>query len=261
MSAQNFRGKSVPETIIIEPADKKLNTNEELTYSLQWLGFPIGKLVLKVQGLEMIQGNSCYHIRVRIFPNSFFRRFYDLEYIVDTFLDEKSLITRRFTKERRLGKEKNFQIIDFNYEKLTAHVSVTGSNKIVDISPDRENLQGQIPATTKIAPDSQDLFSSLYYFRLQDIQPDSSYPVTIYYDNRNWKLNFITGKPFLREVRKKGSIPLVRVKVESELIRYIVGDRNIFAYVMTNAKRVPFEFRLNTSIGLIKGRLHHSSFP
>ena len=255
--AQNFSVKTNNNVPSVIPVAKPFEIGEELVYSLEWLGIPIGKIKLKIEGYQEIRNHNCYYIAVSARPTAFFRRFYNVEYAVATYLDVKVHYSQRFEKTRRVKSDKSLLIIDFDHEKGEARTSITGNAPVVSISKDRSSLKQDIPSTPKIAKGTQDLFSAFYYFRLHDIKTNEVIPVPIYFDERNWVVNFSVGKPVMRELRKKGSLPVVEVRLTSEMNRYILGKRAFFFYFTADDRRIPIEFKLNTGIGSVRGILQN----
>lgn len=253
--AQNFKAKS--ENITIADPEKGFKVGETLAYSVEWLGIPVGKILLKVEGITIINNHGCYHISAEAMPNKFFRHFYDLEYKVHSYIDKESFLPIRFEKIRRLNKETNYTTIDFDHQNNEARYKSVGSMAFMEISPVRQKLETLNPTTTRIPQGTQDLFSSFYYFRILEIKGGQSYPVNIYYEQRNWPVKMKVENPFSREIRKAGSFGVVKLIPVSELNDYILGKRNFFVYLTADSRRIPLEFRLNTALGYIRGRLQN----
>ena len=249
--SQNFKDK--PQNINIPDPAKELSIGETLEYSLEWIGIPVGKIVLKTEGITAINNYECYHITAEAIPNRFFQRFYDLEYKVHSYIDKRSFLPIRFEKVRRLNKEANYVTIDFDHEKNEAKYKSWGSALFVKFSPVRKKLETINPTTTNIPKGTQDLFSSFYYFRILKIKEEESYPVNIYYGQRNWPVKMKVDKPFFREMRKKGTFAVVKLSPLSELNDYILGKRNFSVYLTVDSRRIPLEFKLNTAMGPVRG--------
>jgi len=253
--AQNFKYK--PQTIVISDPAKELTIGETLEYSVEWLGIPVGKIVLKVEGIAIINNHECYHITAKALPNSFFQRLYDLEYTVHTYIDKQLYCTRRFEKIRRMNKQYNHIVIDFDQEKHKAVFFSEGLTTFFKISPQRDKIEAVTAITTEIPYGTQDLLSSFYYFRFLKIAQDKSYPVNIYYNRRNWPMDMKVEEPFLREIRKKGSFPVVKIFPDSLLNNYILGKRRLIVYLTTDSRRLPLEFKLETGLGPISARIQN----
>lgn len=249
--AQDFKGKPLATISIADPLSA-LRAGETLNYSMEWLGIPVGKIILKTAGITTIKGHKCYLVIARSFPNRFFRRLYDLEYKVYSFIDTQSLASRRFVKVRRYNKKINYTVIDFDQEHNKARFRTWGSTQYVKISKKRTDKL-VAPPTPTISKGTQDLLSALYYFRLLKISANRAYPVPIYYEQSSWPLFMRTGVPFSRDIRDKGSFPVMEVAITSDLNEYILGKHKFLVFLTVDQRRTPIEFRVGTSMGYIRG--------
>jgi len=250
--AQDFSSNK-PEKVTVETAAKVLPLKEELVYSVEWLGLPVGTIVIKMDGFEDIRGHKCYHVNARAFPNSFMKHIYDVEYKVNTYIDTNSLFSRRFGKARRINNAINYVLIDFYQEKGEAIFVSEGSNVNFKISPSRDELEKVKLPTNKIIYGTQDLLSALYYFRFQEIKEGAKYSVNIYYNQRNWNMSFSVNKPFKKEMRKLGTLDVVEISPDAELNDYILGKRKFSVYFTTDSRRIPVMFTLSTALGPMRG--------
>jgi len=249
--AQNFIKKEGK--IVIEPPQKALKIGEKLQYSIEWLGIPVGKIILSAQDIVEIDGSECYHIVAHAIPNKFFTKLYDVEYTVHTYIDKKTFYTHRFEKTRRIKDKFNYVVIDFDREKKEVKYKTKGSAPLVEFSSIREEVQTNIPVTYKIINGTQDLFSSLYYLRLLEMKEKGPYAITIYYDQRNWPVEVKTEEPFFREIRNMGTFAVFGVSMDSNLGKFILGKSKMFVYFTTDSRRIPLEFKFGAGVGLIRG--------
>lgn len=256
--AQNFKGKPKP-VFNIEPPEKNLRVGEVLNFSVEWLGIPVGNVVLKIEGIETIDNRKYYHITGTAKPNSFFQTFVNLEYWVDSYFDVETHVSRRFEKNRRLNAKANHVLIDFDPNKNEAVFNSVGAAETYPISEQRSSIETANPDTNKIPKNTQDLLSCLYYFRLLDLKEGESYAVNIYYSRKNWLLNFNVGKPFRKDIHNKGSFILFKVASFSALNDLIFGKSKFYAYFTADSRRIPVEFSFNTGIGLVTARIQE--FP
>lgn len=251
LNAQNFVSKE--KDLTISEPEKSLRIGENLQYRVEWLGIPIGSIILNVAGIEKIDSNECYHIIARTMPNRFLTKLYDIEYTVHTYIDKNTLYTVRFEKTRRLRDKIAHIVIDFDRKKNEARIRREGSADSIHISSLREELGRDMPITIEILGDTQDLFSSLFQFRLMQIKQDHSYPINIYYDERNWTINMKVERPFIKDMRKKGSFAVFKSLLESDLSSYILGKSNLYVYFTADSRRIPLEFHLGTGLGPVRG--------
>jgi hypothetical protein len=251
--AQNF-AKQKEKFTIAEPREA-LKTGEVLSYSLEWLGIPMGNITLKAENIKNINGRDCYHITARATPNRFFSKFYDVEYIVNTYIDTNTFQTLRFEKTRRLRDKFHYVEIDFDWEKEEARYKAQGSAETILLSPVRGQIEANTPITLKIMSGVQDLFSSFYCLRLMQLEVGKDYSINIYYDQRNWKLNLKAEEPFLKDIRDKGTFLIFGVFIDSRLSEYILGRSNITVYLTADPRRIPVEFKFSTGIGPMRGKI------
>ncbi|HTZ11003.1 MAG TPA: DUF3108 domain-containing protein [Candidatus Margulisiibacteriota bacterium] len=253
--AQNFKGKD--KVILISPPKDSLTTGEVLDYSVEWLGIPVGTVILRNEGVVKVGGHLCYHLSAESYPNSFIRKLYDLEYKVHSYLDVRTLCSRRFIKIRRINKKFNYVIINFLPEKKRALYKSWGTKEFVNFSKSRGEIKLE---PTSIIPDmTQDLLSAFYYLRLLNIKPKGSYPVNIYYNQSNWSMYMQITEGFLREVHKRGSIEAVDVFIASELNDLIMGKNKFSVSLSTDSRHLPIEFKFGTAMGYVHGVLRE--FP
>lgn len=240
----------------ISAPENSLREGEILEYSVEWLGIPIGIITLKVEGIEEINGRPCYHLSANAVPNKFFSNFYDIEYNLHSYLDYKSLISRRFEKIKRIGKSVVYETVEFNPEKEEAvytHHSPDGDIETIEFPSLRKSVISDMQETV-VAPDhSQDLLSSLYYFRLAKIGLNTKCSMRVSYERKNWQLTMHAEKLFWKDIRKKGSLALIGVYPETNLSEQVLGKRKVYASFTADARRIPVEFTLHSNAGFIRG--------
>lgn len=253
--AVNF--SSPKEKASIAAPETSLRLGERLEYNLEWIGIAVGKITLQVSGaMEKLDGRDCYHIIARAIPNSFFRRLYDIEYTVHTYIEAEGFRTLRFEKIRRIRNKTGRALAEFDYKNKEIRYTTEGTGDSIIMSPERGKMKREIPnASTIISGDIQDLFSSFYYFRLLRLEPGKNYTINIYYDRRVWPEIARIGQPSSKEIRKKGVFAVFRATMVSALNKYILGDPELIVYFTADSRRIPLEFKLGTGLGAIRGKL------
>lgn len=252
--AQNL--KSTIEKISITEPQKSLDVGEILQYSVEWLGIPAGRIVLRIEDITEINNRKCYHISGHAIPNKFFRRFYDIEYKVDTYIDIKELYPHRFEKVRRIKDKFSYLVIEFDQGKNKAtyiYYTPQGPLEITDFPSLRKEVLANEITTIDVPQKVQDLFSSLYYFRSLKIEEGASYPLYISYARQNWRVNIKIEKPFWKDIYRKGTFAVVEGYPSSDLNNLILGRRKIQVYFTTDSRRIPLIFKLTTAAGPIRG--------
>ncbi len=249
--AQNFSGNT--SDVAIAAPERSLKIGETLQYSVEWLGVPVGRITLYVDGIKKIDGNDCYHIVGRAKPNRVISKFYDVEYTVHTYIDVKNGYTVRFEKTRRMNNQVSYVEIDFDHKKNEALYRQSGSAPMWELSEVHDQVANSVPVTIKIFDGTQDLFSSLYYLRLLDLKQGQQRTINIYYEQRSWTLNAYIGVPFVRDIRHKGSFAVFEATLTSNLSKLVLGKSNMTVYLTADSRRIPVEFKFGTSLGTIRG--------
>jgi hypothetical protein len=254
--AQNFKGKS--QNLTIQRPEAELRIGETLEYSTEWLGFPTGKIILKIEGTSTINNIECYHISARAIPNRLFRRIRDIEYGIHTYMDKKRLLPYRFVKIRRIKDTYSCIVTEFNQDKNEAvyyYFSPKVSKEMME-SPSYSRIPSDNQSfviKTKTVPEVQDLLSSLYYFRLLNIKESEIRYINIPYGEKNWPVKIKIEKPYIKDLHKKGSFAVIRISPFSNLNDLILGKDRIVVYFTSDSRRIPIEFNLSTAMGSIRG--------
>lgn len=236
----------------IKPARKDFifKPGQTLEYSVTWLGIPVGRAVIKNIGVTSIKGNNCYLVVVRTFPKGFIRKFYDLEYKVYTFIDQRLLASRRFIKMRKFKNKFNYTVINFDQETGNVSYKSWGAAEFVQISKKRtENLT--FKETHKINLGCQDLLSVFFFARVFAKKENEQLTAQVYYQQISWPINIKTGEVFLRDLKDKGSFPAFEIMISSPLNEFIFGRRKFLAVLTNDFWRIPLELKIGTSLGYI----------
>lgn len=245
----------------IEPARTTLQVGEKLQYNVEWLGIYVGKIIIKVEGIEEINAKQCYHISGIARPNRVLSKFYNVEYFVHTYIDTETNYPVRFKKIRRMNNESQIVEIEFDRDKKQVKYTEIGSAPALELSGNRPKTAAGVSSTLKILNGTQDLFSSLYYLRLlNNVEENHSYAIEIYYNKANWPLKAKIGEPFTKDIRKKGTFTVFEINLESELGSLILGRSKMSVLLTADARRIPVQFRFSTGAGPIRGVIENISY-
>ena len=248
--AQNFAANK--QQIRIAKPLSCLEAGEELCYRVEWLGLPVGRISIKNEGIRQFRGQPCYYLTAQAYPNKFLSNFFNIRYSVESYLNRDSLCSLQFVKDRVIDGQRSRVVIQLFPETNSAVFAASGSSPSFKISALRSKIEKDYPATRKIPARTQDLLSSFYYFRLQDVNSSQGVPINIYYNQRNFPLKMFVSQPFVREVRRKGAFPVFRIFPDSSINEYILGGRKFEVYLTADSRRIPIEFRLSTSLGSMR---------
>jgi hypothetical protein len=259
--ARDFSKDREQPSEISAPRDSLIE-GETLEYSVEWLGIPIGIITLKVEGIESVNGHPCYHLSAKAMPNKFFRRFYDIEYNLHSYLDCKKLISRRFEKIKRIRTNLVYATAEFIPEKEEAkytYYSPGGAIETIEFPSLKKSVVCDMQETVAIPGHSQDLLSGLYYFRLAKIDSNRECAMRITYERKAWELSMNVEKLFWKDIRKEGSFALIRVYPDSNLNDQVLGKRKVYAAFTADSRRIPVEFKLHSNAGFIRGIIKNLS--
>lgn len=171
------------EKIKIAPPIKKLSVGERLTYTAEWMGLNVGTMTLSIKDIIDMNGRQVYHIVATIDSVSVISKIYKVKDEISTYLDVEKLYPVRFEKKQREGGYMADEYTDFDQEKGKA---------IYFSKISKEKKEFDIPKK------AQDPLSSLYYFRLQELNGNKSIFANISMDEKNYLLE--------AKIRKKGLV-------------------------------------------------------
>ncbi|MBU2258608.1 MAG: DUF3108 domain-containing protein [Candidatus Omnitrophica bacterium] len=250
--AQNFAGKQPVKITISEP-QKYLPPEETIEYTIEWLGIPSGKIIFNIAGIIDYQGRQCYHLKLWATPNSFFARFYDVEYFVESFVDIEHFYPYYYKKTKRFRNNLSTETIEFDRSTNTAKTTVSGMTEAVINSPLKASIKE--PRTSRISEKSLVSLSAVYFLRLQKINPGREMPFFVYQDFSNWQMSVIPSEPFLKDIRKNGSLKVIELTPLSSLTSFVFGKNKADIYMTADPRRIPVEFIVGTTIGSLRARI------
>jgi hypothetical protein len=152
------------------------------------------------------------------------------------------------------GKESKVEI-SFNQEKHSASVVEKGNAPRMQVSQSRGRLQKHNKPSVQTSKCSQDLFSTIYYLRLMDLNENASYSIPVYYDKRNWVTKIKISTPWNQDFTKIGNFSVFKANIDSDLNEMILGMREITGTLTTDSRRIPLEFRFGSGIGSFYGKI------
>jgi len=169
------------EEIKIAPPLKELCVGEKFTYKAEWLGLDVGVLTLSIKEITQINGRQVYHIIATVDSPPIISKIYKVKDEISTYIDVEKLYPVRFEKRQREGGYKADEYTDFDQRKGRAYYfsRLNDSKKEFDIPK-------------KV----QDPLSSLYYFRLQELNGGRSVFANVNVDEKNYLLE--------AKIRRKG---------------------------------------------------------
>jgi len=224
-----------PRTILARLDTAKLeNQAKQLVCRVYFLGlFPVGRAVLKDEGLIKFEGGDSYYLSAQASVESLIHKIYPFSANIDSYLDPKTFLPVFFrqdiqTKDKVLKKEVRYSQID----------------NVMEINGERRT----------IFPETYEPLSVLHKLRWMDLANTSSFDLNI---NTNQKNYAFTGDITKENIKtKNGSAGIYRLK--GKIFR---RDKNpyhqskIEIVVLDNGSKTPIFIKVFASGALITVRL------
>lgn len=217
---------------------------ERLSFHGYWLGIPVGHGWVQVKERLELDGRPAYHIEAHGSSNDLLSAFYPIHDEVHSYLDAETLQPLRFEKHQREGHYRADEVVVFDQANAVAHFRslLNGSEK-------------EVP----LPPHFQDLVSALYWFRSQPIRPHETLTVDLYTDEKIYQTS-IEIKPFLQlELLKRGTFSCVVVEPKASFKGLLVKRGRLWAYLTTDARRLPLLIQATTPWGPMSAVLDQES--
>lgn len=136
----------------IKKKNKAFTVGERLKFAVQYFNITGGFATLSIPSYTIQSGRPTFHIQAIAESHSSFDWIIRVRDIIDSFMDVDYLFSWKYSKHIREGSYR--QDSDYIYDQREAHEVI-----------DDNNLR------TKIAPETQDVLSSFYYFRTLKLEP------------------------------------------------------------------------------------------
>lgn len=217
---------------------------ERIGFHGRWFGIPVGYGWIEVKELVTIEGRRAYHIEAQGRSNEVLSTFYPILDTVHSYLDAETLQPLRFEKHQREGHYRADEVVTFDYAagKATYRSLLNHSVK-------------EIPLPSQV----QDLVSTLYWFRGQPVTPNTTMTVDIYTDEKIYQTR-IRIKPLEQlELLKRGTFSCLVVEPTASFKGLLVKRGRIWAYLTTDARRLPVLVQATTPWGAMSAVIDEDS--
>ncbi len=220
--------------ITVAPPRPAPVVGERLSFRGYWMGIPVGRGWIEVTEIVEYEGRRAYHIQAEGRSNDVLSTFYPIQDRVSSYLDVETLQPLRFEKHQREGRYRADEIVTFDPVKGMASYRslLNGSTK-------------EIP----LPPHVQDLVSALYWFRSQPMQPNTTFHLDLYTDERIYQTEIQVKQPKLLELLKRGSFPCLVVEPKASFKGLMVKRGRIWAYLTADERRLPLLVKVTTPWG------------
>ncbi len=212
-----------------------LVAGEKLTYDASWIGISVGQLILENHGLEVINGEEAYHLTFTTISNEFLSNFFKIEDTVHTWISREDGRPLRFEKVVREGKYSKHEVIEYDREAMTATYR-------------REDKEDREPETMPIPPETQDVFSMVYWLRRQPIGLGRQLALAVNADKKNWDVVVEVVEKGLFETGPTGRVEAFAMAPRAAHRGQPLKKGNLVAWVTMDRRRIPLAFEVETPI-------------
>lgn len=152
---------------------KELPASERLTYTIKWLGMPVGTLTSCIKGRKQINGKDVYILEALFKTNSFCSKIFPVNDRYVSYVDKDNLRTLRHEVYRREGKYKKDAVTVFDHAKGKAYF---------------RNLLDKTEKVFDIPEGVQDFLSAQYFFRSLQLKVGDKIRYTVSTNEKNYQV-------------------------------------------------------------------------
>lgn len=212
------------ESVEILPPQETLPVGEKLTYSITWIGLPVGTITSHIKEIAKINNQDAYHIELTAQTNDFCSAIYKINDTFVTYMDTKTLLPLRHELKRQEGRHRKNYIIEYDHKnnKATYHNLIENWTRVFDIPKG-----------------SHDPLSAVYYFRTLDADVGAPIYLCVNMNEKDYEVSAEIEKKAIVEVPKLGVFDAFETKPTATLNGEPVKKGTALAYVSCDKKRIP----------------------
>jgi hypothetical protein len=229
-ASQNFKPANIKlaeqsaEHIIIDPAQSALPEYERLTYSVRWLGIPVGTITASINGIKEVNGRNAYELEVIVKTNAFCSAIYKIDDRFVSYMDTENFYTLRHEVYRREGRYKKDAITNFDHSAKKAYF---------------KHIEDDSYEAIDIPYGVQDTLSACYYFRMISVEINSSIKYAVYNNEKIYQLfGNIESKDYIR-LPRLGRKAAFYIQPYAQLEGEQVKKGRVKGYFSADSKRLP----------------------
>lgn len=199
---------------------------EKLTYSVTYMGIPVGWAILHLEEKTELNGREVYHLSATAGTNAFWSKLYKVEDKIESFIDCKGLYTWRFEKHIREGRYKCDEFMEYD--------------QINHIGTYRRHDRDDVVKTMELPEEVHDLLSGIYYFRTQDLKVGKSVFIKINSDEKNWNMKVDVLARKTKKVKQLGKVDAFKIEPKAEFKGMFIKRGRVFVWITADKHRIPF---------------------
>ncbi len=215
-------------------SNKAFNAGEKLTFIIRYGVIKAGSSTMSIPETVICNGYECFKIQTEARSSSFFSAFFKVRDQVVSYMDKNGLFTWGFEKHLREGR--------YRSDRYVAYDQINGwavTNK-------KDSL--------RIPPCVQDILTSLYYIRTQNLKVGKSLFLDNHADNKLYPLEV--------KVHKKERIKVKAGTFDCVVVEPILRASGIFkhkgrllVWLTDDERKIPVQMKSKIIIGYITAEL------
>ena len=213
------------------------HVGERLTYQIFWGPFIVGRGTLDVAGIEKVDGFDCYHLVAKAKTSGLAELLFPVDSTAESWMDCRELFTRRYRENRSEGKHLASDETHYDYE----HKDAVTTNFV-------KGRQRHFVLDQPV----QDVVSSLYFVRAQQLMLDAEQAFTVNAEQTNY---VVTVRPDQRKqiwVHPLGDIQALRIE-PTPTLRIVASNKGrMWLWISDDERRLPLLLNSDLKIGTAK---------
>ena len=219
--AKNVSKENIAASMLAKP---HFFTRERLTYLMAWNRIPIGSIVAEVGEVSTYRGRDVYVVRLVTRSNKFLSKIYNVEDIYTSYIDTKTMTSRRYEADRKEGNYRKHVIVEYDFDKNEAI-----NTNLTDGTVKRSTIEKNV----------QDPLSALCYFMTLPVGLGDKISMTVHLNEKNYKLFGKIESVDVVKLPALGGFPAFRVRPYAVLDSKRVKKGHGWLYFMVDKKRYP----------------------
>ncbi|RKY40878.1 MAG: hypothetical protein DRP85_07720 [Candidatus Makaraimicrobium thalassicum] len=222
--ARSVRDISEKEALDTMSAKPRFNARRRFTYLMAWNNIPIGRIIAEVGDIKNYRGRDVYPVTLVTESNKFLSRIYRVEDTYISYIDTRTMTSRRYEADRKEGSYRKHVIVEYDFDEMEAvYTNLTDGS--VKRCPIEENVQ--------------DPLSAICYFMTLPVVPGEKISMTVNLNEKNYRLFGKIGNIDVVRLSRLGSFPAFKVRPYVELGSERVRKGKAWVYFAGDKRRYP----------------------
>lgn len=212
---------------------RTLSVGEKMTFKISYMGITVGEATSEVREVVKVGNREAFHIVVTARSGAILNWIYPVNDVHHSFVDVERLHSLKYEKEISEGRYRTHEMMEYDQE---GHLGHFYSFK------DKTRKEMFVPQNV------QDQLSCAYYFRLQNLQPDSRLSIPVNADEKNWDLQAVTRQIQPMEIKGVGSFQAIEVEPLIMFEGLFVRRGKIHGWMSMDEHRIPLVMKVKVPV-------------